>query len=395
MVLFYISNMNKNFSKFPSVNYIFVLQIAGILSLFIIYIAQWISMITTPSLRTGTDFIAFYAGGMAAKTYGFSNSYKIELQQSVQEQLLGFTLAEGQTLLYNHIPYLLPILSGVVSENYVASFLRWTFLMLAAYIAGIVIFLRAARNGLSPALLIGSLLFFPFFQSILLGQDTALLFLGVTLWYVGMKRENDWNAVIGLTLTTVRPHICLALMIPFILYHRSAVWKFIVAAGALTLFSMILIGKDGIFDFIHILQISAGGTWYGMKESAMFNLIGMLLRIFPSAKVELIREVRWIGYAIGILLTTVAWYKYRLGLSAKLSVAIILALFFAPHLHYHDLTLLIIPLVLLTVKDGRTSLIPLGVSFLLLLLNSLFYVLPYLLYVNLTWKALKVRNNSS
>lgn len=134
-------------------------------------------------------------------------------------------------------------------------------------------------------------------------------------------------------------------------------------------------------------------VWY--EESAMFNLIGMLLRIFPSARVELIREVRWIGYAIGILLTTVTWYKYRLGLSAKLSVAIILALFFAPHLHYHDLTLLIIPLVLLTVKDGRTSLIPLGVSFLLLLLNSLFYVLPYLLYVNLTWKALKVRNNSS
>lgn len=354
-------------------------------------------MITTPSLRTGTDFIAFYSGGMAAKTYGFSNSYKIELQQSIQEQLLGFTLAEGQTLLYNHIPYLLPILSAVVSENYVASFLRWTFFMLAVYIAGIVIFFRATRNGLNPALLIGSLLFFPFFQSILLGQDTALLFLGVTLWYAGMKRENNWHAVIGLALTTVRPHICIALMIPFIFSHRNAAWKFIITAGVLTLFSMILIGKNGIFDFIDILQISAGGTWYGMKESAMFNLIGMLLRVFPNARVELIREVGWIGYIVGIFLATAGWHQYKFQLSVKLSIAIIIALFFSPHLHYHDLTLLIIPLVLSAVKDkdSLTSLIPLGVSLLLLLFNSLFYVLPYFLYISLIWVSLKVGNNPS
>lgn len=346
-------------------------------------------MIASPSLRTGTDFSAFYAGGRVAQTHGFSNAYKIELQQSVQEELLGFPLVEGQALLYNHIPYLLPILSLLVSENYVTSFLQWALLMIVAYTAGVLVFLRNTRIGFNPLLLIGALLFFPFFQSILLGQDTALLFLGVAIWCAGMKTKNDWLAAIGLALTTVRPHLCLALAIPLFFSHRSVAWKFILTAGILILFSLILIGKEGSLDFVHILQISAGGTWYGMKESAMVNLIGLLTRISHGIEPELIRALGWAGYGIGILLSIMVWRRYETDLPVKISMTIIFALFFAPHLHYHDLTLLVIPLGFSSAKDNRIPLISLGVSLLLLMLTSLFYVLPYLLYIGLLWAVFK------
>ncbi len=381
MVLFFTPTMKKNLS---SINYIFVFQLVAILSLILIYTAQWVTMITSPSLRTGTDFSAFYAGGKVAREHGFSNAYKIELQQSVQEELLGFPLVEGQALLYNHVPYLLPILSCLVSENYISSFTQWAFLMLIAYTVGVLVFLKNTRTGFNPLLLISALLFFPFFQSILLGQDTALLFLGMALWCAGMETKNDWLAAIGLALTTVRPHICLALAIPLFFSHRSVAWRFFLAAGVLTLFSMLLIGKDGSLDFVHILQVSAGGTWYGMKEAAMFNLIGLLSRTFPRLDPELIRALGWAGYGIGILLAVVGWRQNKLELPVKISLTIILALFFAPHLHYHDLTLLIIPLIFLTAKDNRTSLIPLGVSLLLLILYPLYYILPYALYASLT-----------
>ena len=147
---------------------------------------------------------------------------------------------------------------------------------------------------------------------------------------------------------------------------------------------MVLIGKNGSLDFVHILQVSAGGTWYGMKEAAMFNLIGLLTRTFPSIGPELIRALGWAGYGIGILFAVVGWQQNKLELPIKISLTIILALFFAPHLHYHDLTLLIIPLTFLTAKDNRTSLIPLGVSLLLLILYPLYYILPYALYASLT-----------
>lgn len=377
-----------------TIKFSFVIQFVIIFSLIIIYIFQWAIMISNPALRAGTDFSAFYAGGVVAQTHGFSNAYKIELQQSVQEELAEFPLVEGQVLLYNHVPYLLPILSLLASENYIASFVRWAFLMLAAYTAGILIFLRNTRIGFDHLIFVGALLFFPFFQSILLGQDTALLFLGMALWCAGMEKRKDWLAAIGLSLTTVRPHLCLALAIPLLFNHRSVAWRFILAAGVLTLFSMILIGKEGVSDFVRILQISAGGTWYGMKESAMFNLIGLLSRTFPVIKHEMLRALGWVGYGIGILLATMVWNRRETTLLAKIGVNIILALFFAPHLHYHDLTLLTIPLVFLSQPGRFASQIPLAISFSLLILKPLYYVLPYVLYTALIWGLVKGKNKA-
>ena len=65
-------------------------------------------MITSPEQRTGTDFIAFYTAGRIAQEQGIHDVYNIAYQQSVQENLLGFPIANNQPLLYNHIPFLIP-----------------------------------------------------------------------------------------------------------------------------------------------------------------------------------------------------------------------------------------------------------------------------------------------
>ena len=71
-------------------------------------------------------------------------------------------------------------------------------------------------------------------------------------------------------------------------------------------------------------------------------------------------------------------------------MSIIIALVCAPHLHYHDLTLLIVPLVFAvtlsvpSVPPERMALLPLAIS-LLLLLEPLHFIFPYILYVALAW----------
>ena len=89
---------------------------AGVSALLIIYLIWWSRMITDPVERNGTDFIALYAAGRVAQAQGFAHIYDIELQQKIEQEVVGFELAEGQVLLYNHLPYLVPLLAVVVND---------------------------------------------------------------------------------------------------------------------------------------------------------------------------------------------------------------------------------------------------------------------------------------
>lgn len=378
---FYFSEAMKSSKQ---INFQFVIRFVLILSLIIIYIFQWGTMIFTPSLRTGTDFMAFFAAGKVTQSHGFSNIYNIDLQQTVQESIVGFPLADGQVLLYNHVPYLVPILSALVSEDYIGSFARWAVLLLIIHVVATIFIIRNTENAQESVLIFGAILFFPFFQSLLLGQDTSFLFLGIALWSIGLIKKRDWLAAIGLALTSVRPHLCIVMAAPLLFRNHRILWRFLIVISILILTSLLLIEKNGTFEFIAVLQISAEGTWYGMHEADMINLIGMAARTLPFLDADIIRMAGWIGYLIGIMLTVLLWQRDQ-RLTTKIGGTLILALFFAPHLHYHDLTVLLIPFLLLNIKDSRFSDQPLVISLFMLILKPLYYVIPYLLYGSLMW----------
>lgn len=387
-------NMDKR-KPIKNIDMWWVFQIAATCSLVLVYVFVWSKMISTPSQRTSADFIHFYSAGKIAQQYGPSLVYNIDLQRKAEEDVRGVALAEWQVLPYNHMPYLIPLLKLLVNTDYVNSFMRWVVLMLGTYTAGSIFFLnnifRTTKDNIYFSFMMGMLTFFPFFfNSLLLGQDTALLFLGVVLWCIGILKKQDWLAAIGLALTTIRPHICLTLAIPLFFRYRKVWWRFFAIAGILALACILMLGKEGTLGFINLLQITANGTWYGTNQSAMLNLIGLMLRILPFIKPDIVRILGWVGYAAGIGIVSFMWIKARKLGSKLLGISIVIALLCAPHLHYHDLTLIIIPLVFAcllpvpSVSSKRMAQLPLGVS-LLLLLEPLHFILPYILYVLLVW----------
>ena len=160
--------------------------IAGIASLFVSYFGIWIRFINDPVERTGADFIAFYSAGRVAQNAGAAHVYDPNLQQNIQEGEVGFPLVPGQVLLYNHLPFLIPILQTIVSPNYVNSFYLWIFLLIALYITGIFFLSRLLKDdGFDQRNIwltgVGGFLFLPLFFSLMNGQDTAFLFLGVAI----------------------------------------------------------------------------------------------------------------------------------------------------------------------------------------------------------------------
>ena len=203
--------------------------IAGISSLFVSYLAIWIQFINNPAERTGSDFISFYSAGRVAQDKGVAKVYNPVLQQKIQEEQVGFPLATGQVLLYNHLPFLIPILKAIAAPNYVDSFYRWIFMLITLYGAGILVLsLILDRAGIDQKSTLltatGCILFLPLFFSLMNGQDTALLFLGTAIWVYGLIFKQNFLAGLGLSLTTVRPHISLLLAIPMFFRYRKAFW---------------------------------------------------------------------------------------------------------------------------------------------------------------------------
>lgn len=371
---------------------------AGAISLLAIYSVWWGRMIGDPVERSGADFIAFYSAGRIAQAHGFASIYDIEQQHKIEQEVVGFPLAERQVLLYNHMPYLVPLLALVVNNNYVESFERWVLVLISIYLIGtqflITSLFAAEKAEIRFALLIVTLTFSPLFISLWQGQDTAFLYLGVVFWCIGILKKKDWLIGVGLALATVRPHISIALAVPLLFKYQRAWWRSLLLIGVLALFSLMILNVQGTIGFVNLLRISSEGVWFGMRPAAMLNLLGLLLRIvqFPTPGVA--SWIGWLIYLIGIILISALWQRSMIMDGRLLGLSILIALVTAPHLHLHDLTLLIFPLLfvardrMVTLSEPRWVLFPLAASLFLLigiLLDVVYYILPYLLFVVLAW----------
>lgn len=380
------------------INFHRIFIIAAIVSLLVSYLAIWIRLINDPVERTGSDFIAFYAAGRIAQEAGASHVYDIALQRQMEEEQVGFALAPGQVLQYNHLPFLIPILQLIVTPDYVASFHRWALFMATIYAIGIALLRRTLKQSrMDPAFIwvftIGAMLFLPLFFSLMNGQDTGILLLGAAIWVYGLLSGREWIAGLGLSLTTVRPHIALVLALPMLFRHYRAFLGFAVGSGMLAFFSLAILGWQGAQEFVNIILVSAGGDWYGIKQNVMFNLIGLLMRTFPWVEADTIRGVGWVIYGATILALIFIWRRTKRRKEYLIGLSVTLAALVAPHLHFHDLTLILIPLFMLMrlsligrMKTSFAASLPIALSFLLLISNAapfLQFSVPYLISFSL------------
>lgn len=375
-----------------------VIFFAGISALLIIYAVWWTRMINDPSEHHGIDFIALYAAGRIAQTHDFTSIYDIELQQKTEQQVVGFELTEGRVLLYNHMPYMVPLLSLIVNDNYVEALKRWTLLLICIYLIGNLFFVKSLfvneKAETQFMLFVSVFTFSPLFVSLWQGQDTAFLYLGVVFWCIGILKKQEWLIGVGLALATTRPHISIALAVPLLFRYQRALWRSVFLISGLAVLSFMLIRIQGTVDFLNLLRISSEGTWFGMKPEAMPNLLGFILRITQFSNPGTAALIGWLIYMAGIVLLGGLWLRSNIKTERLLGLSVLIAIVTAPHLHLHDLTLLIFPLLFVvhdriaTPYNPHWMLLPLGASLFLIagiLLDTVNVILPYILFSILAW----------
>lgn len=314
------------------------------------YILLLATYIHTPANVEGADFISLYSAGRIAASGQYSLLYDLPTQMEVQGLLLGRSIQSGQFLSFYHPPLLVPILRIICTENYLSSYLRWLGVLVCILVAVAILInqlLKAIRwkNSERVIFITACMLFYPTFISVLKGQDTALLLLGGMLWMYGLFMEKDPLAGLGLAMLVIRPQIALVLAIPFLFKRRRVWWWFCACALALAIYSFILVGLKGTQGFIHLTFLSAGGEGYGINLNAMFNLIGMLVRIFPHADLGFVQNFSWIFYLSAIIGLSILWGHVSKIELWHLVLASSISVFISPHLHYHDLSFLLLPIL--------------------------------------------------
>lgn len=357
------------------------------------YALLWISYVRDPQVLAGADFVAAYSAGRVAYERSWSQVYDMELEWQIQERVAGHSLTPQEVFNYNHPPFLLPVLWLLARLDYPVAYIGYCLIQFLLVAAGLPFLFRLLRSKNWPRpqiwlLLVGVLLFQPLFTSILKGQDTALYLFGEIVWLCGLLNDDDRMAGLGLSLTLIRPQIAILLAIPFLFNRRKVFWWFCVGAAALGLLSLTMVRLGGAKDYLRILLVSAGGQEYGLNQSAMFNFTGLALRLFPQVDPGVIHWLAWGLFAAGIVSLSILWKLSPTIRIPHIGLAVVTSLFVAPHLHYHELGLLLLPilgLAIILVEAGifrpeNSMYLPVAFSLLLLLgdISPARFVIPYL-----------------
>ena len=289
----------------------FLLQVA-------LYVAAWRTIQPKES-----DFPAFYT---AARLWSNGqNPYDLEAQCDAQIPIRGVPC-----LPFAHPPVLLPLISLVSTGDFISSYYRWCLLLVVVTALCILpLYYLCGEWKLS----VQTILFFPIVVAITFAQDTPFILLGVLLWAWLLTAKRDLLSGLALSLAVLKPQIAILLALPLLFCRPKAFAGFCLGAAFLSLYSLAIVGAQGFSGLLHIVQVMSQGQGYGVNTRAMQNATALLVRAGISSVWS------WPIFVLGLIAISIFWWK--LGTSLRnLSAGIIVALFSAPHLHFHDLSLL-------------------------------------------------------
>jgi hypothetical protein len=344
--------------------------------IFSLIIAKYGSLVINKEV--GLDYLLYYSAGYIFRYDSPEQLYDLSLQRQVQATIVP---EKNQEHFYpfNHPPILAPLMGWVVSDNYLASYLRWVICLVLFQLIAMGVLLRLMIRvfkwkGKDLILVILSgLFFYPAIVAFIRGQDSSFFLLGICLWVLGLMRSNDKVAGLGLAMTLIRPQIALVLAFLFLFKKQRILLWFLLWSLILLIYCYLFIGWTGLYGFVKVLIFSGQGLGFDVEKMA--TLMGAVLRWFPGIDPSLLHFVGYLGYFLAIVLLSILWVRSTKIGFLQINIAILCTILFAPHFHGHDLLILLVPSIgvayILSQKNllemKYATLIPLAVSVLLII----------------------------
>jgi Glycosyltransferase family 87 len=205
-----------------------------------------------------------------------------------------------------------------------------------------------------------------FFQ----GQTSFILLFILTSFFVAWKRGFEIKAGIWSSLAWFKPQIATVVIALTIVPVR---WRFLWASAISTLLlaasSLLIVGPKGTQDFLSLMhQAMLGNNDLSINAARMHNLRALSISLLPHPW----ETYLWLSLTIMVGLTALKMNFRNLrsrSFSERIFWIMIAVLLVAPHLHTHDLTILIIPVAFFLQQCGKQ--IPVAYGFVTILLAVL------------------------
>jgi hypothetical protein len=326
------------------------------LLLVLVALLTFLAWLHSGDLR-GTDFPDFYtASRMVAGSHGLQ-LYDAELQRQAQTRYAG-----RAGTLYIHPPFEAILYLAVAWLPMPAAYVLWCLLNLG-FLAGALHTLAShALPGWNWRIVLGtSLLFVPVLLNFSQGQDSALLFLLVTVAFIAFRQNRNFVAGCWLALALFKFQLVIPVVVVLALRKggRTLLRGFGLVALALAGLSAVITGWQVFSLYSRLLLHLQQQPFAGVFAAAMANFRGLVWLFLgdnhPTLSLAIIAAL-----SIGALLIMLKQWKAvqsprafgdeatpQLDRDLVFGNTIVFAILVSYHLNPHDLTLLLLPLLLL------------------------------------------------
>jgi hypothetical protein len=347
------------------------------------------------NLKRGySDFTVFYTAGTILRDGLGHQLYNNKVQYAVQNHFAGHIPLRNSPLPYIHPPFEAAIFLPLSCLPYRQAFAVWDILNVAALFAMAALLRRslAVLRSLPPwKFAIAAIAFFPVFACLLEGQDSILQLLLCGLAFKALKRKSDLLAGCWLGLAAFKFQFILPIVLLLLIWkRRSVALGFFAVAILLVLASVGLVGLENSLQYpAYVLQIVNAPGLGGVPSELLPNLHGLAMGwpLFSSAAGSALVAV--ISIMLFLFAARTGWPSAQPSpahprqLELQFSLAIVVSGLIAWQTNLHDLSLLVLPLVLLADYCLDAKVQARGMGFALL-----FPVLP--LFVSPLWMPLWV-----
>lgn len=296
-----------------------------------------------------SDFVSYYAAGKMLGSGQGGQLFDEAAQFETQSQFSAFVRARQQPFPYIHPPFEALLFEPLSYLSYLAAFKVW--LAINLLLLGVIGYslrheIRVLQWVPWASWVILPFAIFPFIFLFAQGQDDVLVLCLLVLCFLAIRRQSLFKAGIWLGLASFRPQFALPLLLIFTV---SGAWR--VTAGFFLSGVGLLLISAGVFGWRelarypnHLFYSEQISNPHGVLLRAMPNLHGLLSGLFPNGMATATLVVS----SVVVVSLAVWWWRrcWRSDLELAFSLAIVATLLVSYHSFPHDLTLLVLPLLL-------------------------------------------------
>ncbi len=314
------------------------------------------------------DFVAFYTAGSLLRAGVADAIYQPEAVAEAERAILGRPAGRHDGLAFMNPPFVAGLFEPLTALSYGKAQAVWFGLSALSVVGSLVVLWpEIGRLPRRWALLfaLAALSSFPVAWSLLYGQLSPLLLLSWVLSYRLFARGGHACSGLALAASLIKPQLAL---VPALYLLTTGRWRALAGFGAgaalLLGVSLLLVGPHVVFvDYPVFLHHSlAWREQFGMNRAHMFGWYAFLSLLLPETDFVLMLLLTGAVSVATLVVAIYVWRRHRhlenaAGPMLALATATILV---SPHLHTHDLQILVLPAALLVAsrRDALAIAVP-------------------------------------